>query len=172
MAGVKIKQITGFKGYFATESGEIMRLDENGGKILQAYKDRNGYLRVNFGKRFYLVHRLVATAFLSNPDGLPCINHIDGNPLNNAVVNLEWCTYAYNNAHKVHKTKRKQKKHIGFVQIKGDKLVKRYTSFSELAAEYSKNCVSKALRGVRKSYKGFLWIYAANFYKQQNEFDF
>ncbi len=172
MAGVKIKQITGFKGYFATESGEIMRIDENSGKILQSYEDRNGYLRVVIGKRQYFVHRLVATAFLANPDELPCINHIDGNPLNNAVVNLEWCTYAYNNTHKVHKAKARRRDFHGFLCIKNGEIIKKYANFSELPKEFSPNCVSKALRNVRKSYKGFLWIYATNFYKLQSEFDF
>lgn len=45
----------------------------------------------------YLVSRLVAMAFIPNPLNLPCINHIDGNPLNNNPHNLEWCTYKYSN---------------------------------------------------------------------------
>lgn len=47
----------------------------------------------------FLLHRLVASVFIPNPDNLPQINHKDENPLNNAVSNLEWCTAAYNNAY-------------------------------------------------------------------------
>lgn len=47
----------------------------------------------------YLVSRLVAMTFIANPRHKPCINHIDGNPLNNRPGNLEWCTYKENNTH-------------------------------------------------------------------------
>lgn len=62
-----------------------------------------GYLMVTLcknGKSFNAsVHRLIAEAFIPNPDNLPCVNHKDGNKLNNAVENLEWCTYKENNIH-------------------------------------------------------------------------
>ena len=50
-------------------------------------------------KKYFLVHRLVATSFIENPNNLPEINHIDGNKLNNNLDNLEWCDREYNMKH-------------------------------------------------------------------------
>ena len=64
------------------------------------FSDRRGYEKVTLtvnGKRRYLaVHRLVAEAFVPNPNGYPCVNHRDENRKNNQATNLEWCTYRYN----------------------------------------------------------------------------
>ena len=53
------------------------------------------------GKKMTSIHRLVAMAFIPNPENYPCINHKDGNKLNNLVENLEWCTYLQNNVHSI-----------------------------------------------------------------------
>lgn len=72
--------------------------------ILNPTLINSGYYNVTLyspqaGRHKMLVHRLVAETFIPNPDNLPCINHKDENKLNNSVDNLEWCTYAYNNAY-------------------------------------------------------------------------
>ena len=99
----------------ANQFGEIRRVDriveyKDGrkqlvkGHILKQHLSNSGYMYVQIssnGKtvsRF--VHRIVATCFIPNPLGLPEVNHIDNNPKNNTVSNLEWCTKEYNEAYK------------------------------------------------------------------------
>lgn len=69
-------------------------------KLLKLQKNRDGYLYVvlykNKHSKYFLVHRLVASAFLDNPNNLPIINHKDENKQNNHVSNLEYCTVQYN----------------------------------------------------------------------------
>ena len=71
------------------------------GKILKQFKNNAGYKQVQLSFRYKSipkrVHRLVAEAFLENPNNYKCVNHIDGNKENNNVNNLEWCSYSHNN---------------------------------------------------------------------------
>lgn len=105
----KWKDINGFEGlYQISNTGKIksFRRSSKFGSpeelILKPSIINSGYHVVtlyheNSKKRKYQVHRLVAEAFLPNPQNLPCVNHKDENKTNNNVDNLEWCTYQYNN---------------------------------------------------------------------------
>lgn len=61
--------------------------------------NNRGYQTVVIRRKTHMIHRLVAQAFIPNPDNKPCVNHIDGNKLNNHVSNLEWCSIQENNLH-------------------------------------------------------------------------
>jgi len=85
--------------YQPNSNGEVFN-KKKGNKLKPAI-DHKGYeyISVYIGNKKtkkVKVHRLVATYYLPNPDNLPQINHKDGDPLNNSVSNLEWCTAAYN----------------------------------------------------------------------------
>lgn len=60
-------------------------------------------IQINNKRKSFAIHRLVATAFIPNPNNLPQINHKDGNKDNNHVSNLEWCTNSYNQKHAIEK---------------------------------------------------------------------
>ena len=89
--------------YNINEQGQIFSNKTH--KILTGTIMNTGYRMVRLtteaGKKGYAVHRLVAETFIPNPDGLPIVNHKDGNKLNNAVSNLEWVSAAENRQHAI-----------------------------------------------------------------------
>lgn len=92
------KDVEGFEDYQISSMGSVY--SKKVGRLLAQQPDKKGYLRVKFSKHnkgyTFKVHRLVAQAFISNPDNLPQINHKDEIITNNSVDNLEWCTPKYN----------------------------------------------------------------------------
>lgn len=96
------KDIKNYEGlYQISNFGNVKSLITN--KILKPSIDRYGYTRFSATRdkkqKTLRIHRLVGECFISNPNNLPQLNHIDGNKLNNNYLNLEWCSDSDNKKH-------------------------------------------------------------------------
>lgn len=89
------KDVSFNKEYQISNLGNFKR----GKKVINGWIQNTGYRTVNINNKKYSIHRLVAEAFISNPNKLPQVNHKDGNKLNNRMENLEWCTQKDNVQH-------------------------------------------------------------------------
>ncbi len=105
------KDIDGYNGiYQVSNLGRVKSISFRNNKTIKS-REKILKTKTNSKKRVYImlykngkrrnltVHRLVASAFLPNPNSLPEVNHIDGNPTNNNINNLEWCTKSHNAKH-------------------------------------------------------------------------
>lgn len=172
------KDIEGYEGlYQVSNLGNVKSLNyrcTNIEKNLKQGLRPKGYPFVRLTKnkieKLYSIHRLVANAFIPNPDNLPCVNHKDENPLNNNVENLEWCTQQYNCLYgtrnkRITETKNKNcsfscEKPI--IQLdKNNNFINEYKSITE-ASKYTNielSNIRKCCIKERKSAGGYVWKY-------------
>jgi hypothetical protein len=147
------------KKYFVSTLG---RFKNSFGIIMDNYKvNENGYIRVYIYDKTYYLHRLIAQAFLSNPEKKEQVNHKDGNKLNNALDNLEWVTNQENQIHKFatglgNNFTRK----IVQYDLKMNE-IKKFSSIVEAAKELiiGKSNIFGVLTNYRKTAGGFIFKY-------------
>ena len=158
------KEIPGYEGlYLVSSDGDIVALPKKSrkkGRLMRPFLRGPGYLKYlcvhltkdGIGKMFS-VHRLVAMAFLPNPEGLPEVNHKDENPMNNRVENLEWCTRQYNIEYSKNKA---------VLQMNGGEIVNRFDSITHASREtgINRRSINNVLTGWAAKAGGYQWKYA------------
>lgn len=155
------RPIQGFEGlYEVSDWGRVKSLKFGKEKMLKGGKDKDGYLLVQLcqdGKRVMKkVHRLVAEAFLPNPNNLPQVNHKDECKTNNNVLNLEFCDSKYNNNYSLSKC-------VDQIDASTGEVVRQWESTAECGRNgFLSGMVSKCALGKYKQYKGFIWKYVAD----------
>lgn len=173
------KDITGYEGlYQISNYGRVKSLERkvrhNYGKfrtvpekILKPSPDGDGYLYVSLSKegkkKNPKIHKLVALHFLSNPDNLPQVNHIDENKDNNVVTNLEWCTSLHNLQHSnvISKGNTARAKAIIQKSLTGE-IINEFCSISEARRKLglkSHAGIVKCCKGEQKTSHGYKWEY-------------
>ena len=142
-------------------------------RIIKTHTNKCGYVYVvlhkDGNKKNYLVHRLVAEVFISNPDNLPQVNHKDENKLNNSVENLEWCDAKYNVNYGTCIERRSKKRGRSVDVFKNDIFIETITSANLCAKKY-KTTQSIIYRCCNKGYfckKRQKWVNVSK-YKEYN----
>lgn len=161
------KDVKGYENLYQVSNDGLVRTSHKGlWEILSAGRTKHGYYNVLLykdGKRKNeRVHRLVASAFIPNPNNYPYINHKDENPSNNHVDNLEWCTAEYNINYGTCKER---------IANSNSKPILKYDLDGNFICEYKSLAEAERIEGIdhatismscsgRVSYQcGFIWIY-------------
>ena len=175
--------------YFISNFGRVFSKKSN--KVMKnRVVSKNGYQQITLDNSQLLVHRLVAQAFIPNPNNLPCVNHKDENPGNNDFRNLEWCTYKYNSNYGTNPSRHSKKmidrynndpdwksdciKRLAEIQKKKRKRVVQLDKFNNYIKTYESSYATEkdghlsvhvcdCANGKRKTHHGYKWIWECDY---------
>ena len=157
-----MKDVIGYEGLYAvTSCGKIWSYRSK--IFLKPQVDKDGYLQIilskNGQKKNYKIHRLVAQAYLPNPEGLPQVNHKDENKANNCLQNLEWCDPKYNTNYGTGTDRMalSHKKPILQYDLDGN-FIREWSSATDVGREV-KGGICSCLKGRKKTAYGYKWVY-------------
>ena len=161
MADEEWRLIDGTEDYYISSRGRLKR----GRKLRKLYTDPEGYVRCTVAGKKCRVHRLVAMAFIPNPDELPVIDHIDGVKSNNCVENLRWCTQKENTqaAYDTGLSKGSCVKDIMSVDTENNWRLYESQVAASKATGVDQKAISKVVRGIEKSRGGYRFFRCEDF---------
>lgn len=167
--------IKGFEDYQITDDGRVWSKKRN--KWLKIGHNQKGYCLVylyGVNKQMRQVHRLVAEAFIPNPNNLPQVNHKNEDKTLNTVENLEWCDNKYNHNYGSLKGKAPSEQCKVAQKIACSKKVLQFDNKGNMINEHNsindaaialgniklRTSISKCCRGIYNTSKGYVWKYA------------
>ena len=149
--------------YQISTLGRVKRITSDGERIIKPFR-KHGYLYVGLCKngkqKHFRLNRLVAEAFIPNPDNLPAVNHKDEDKTNNQVNNLEWCTPKYNTNYGTRNqkiSKAVSKAVIGYDDQGYEEYFNSMTEASNYIGVSSPSHIGDCCRGKRKTSGGLKW---------------
>ena len=154
-----------YEGHYQVSNFGRVKSIKFGKEIILKQSIRHGYYYVCLSKngivKTYNVHRLVAEAFIPNPNDYKEVNHKDENPQNNIVSNLEWCDRLYNVRYGtgIERRSKTQSKPVLQYDLEGN-FIKEWKSTHECCRNgFNQSNVAACCRGKLKTYKGSIWKY-------------
>lgn len=159
------KPIVGFEEHYLV-SDEGMVWSARRHKVLKPKIDRYGYevvtLSVNGISHHRTIHRLVAQAFVPNPNNLSTVNHINENKTDNRAVNLEWMSVADNDNYGTRNKRMADSKcHQPVAQVLSDSNTVIYKGVKDASRKtgINRSCIALCCKGVQKTAGGYKWRY-------------